>query len=207
MTFKIRTLFFSLIIVLSVFGESKAQTFGGALVGGLNLSQIDGDNASGYNKVGLNVGIRGIIMPSEKNHFYAELLYSQRGSLIRFGQGAHSDVGKINVSFAEIPVMYVINDWLADGYYRVGFSFGLSYGRLVGFSTNFSEWEAMEDVLVKNDLGGKVGLHYKFSPRFGVQILASRSFFKLMDKFDAAGFNFPKRLNSYHLTIQANYEL
>lgn len=196
-----------LFIIFFGMGQGEAQTFGGALVGGLNMSQIDGDNASGYNKVGINAGIRGIILPSKKNHFYAELLYSQRGSLIRFGQGPHSDVGKINISFAEIPLMYSINDWFTDSYYKVGFSFGLSYGRLIGFSTNFSEWEAMENVLVKNDLSGKIGLHYKFSPRFGIQILANRSFFKLMDKFDAAGFSFPKRLNSYHLTIQVNYEL
>ncbi len=193
------------ILFLSIGG--KAQTFGGALVGGLNMSQIDGDDASGYNKVGINAGLRGTILPYKKNHFYVELLYSQRGSLIRIGQGFNSEVRKINTSFAEIPVMFTINEWFVEDYYRVGLSFGLSYGRLIGFSSNLSEWETMEEVMRRNDLCGKLGLHYKFTPRFGVQILANRSFFQLMDRNEAAGFGFSRRFNSYHLTIQAIYEL
>ena len=188
-------------------GEGYAQTFGGALVGGLNMSQIDGDDASGYNKVGINAGLRGIILPYKKNHFYVELLYSQRGSLIRLGQGFNSEVRKINTSFAEIPLMFTINEWFVEDYYRVGLSLGISYGRLIGFSTNLSEWETMEEVMKRNDLCGKLGLHYKFSSRFGVQILANRSFFQLMDRNEAAGFGFSRRFNSYHLTIQAIYEL
>lgn len=198
---------FFLVVLFAVNMSGEAQTFGGAVVGGLNMSQIDGDNASGFNKVGINAGLRGIILPYKKNHFYVELLYSQRGSLIRIGQGFNSEVRKINTSFAEIPVMFSINEWFVEDYYKVGLSFGLSYGRLVGFSTNLSEWESMEDVMIRNDLSGKLGLHYKFTSRFGVQVLASRSFFRLMGRNEAAGFGFPRRFNSYHLTIQALYEL
>ena len=62
--------------------QSFSQHILGAISAGINLSQVDGDQVYGYNKVGLNIGPSAII-PFGKNKQWSvtlELLFSQLGS-------------------------------------------------------------------------------------------------------------------------------
>lgn len=203
-----KSILFILFVNLLIFSTSYAQrNFSGGLIAGLNLAQIDGDQAGGYNKVGINAGIRGIIQPDNKNTVSVDLLYSQRGSLLRIGSGAFSDVRLITISYAEIPLMYNIKGWLYEDYYKVGISIGASYGRHIGFKSNISELSTMEGKISKNDIALKVGLNYYLNKRWLIQGYFTRSITKVMSSFDAAGFGMPGQLNSHHLTIQICYEL
>ena len=64
--------FFSNITAQSIF---KA----GAIIG-LNMAQIEGDEASGFNQVGLNTGILGNVILHKQWEVGFELLFSQKGS-------------------------------------------------------------------------------------------------------------------------------
>jgi hypothetical protein len=183
------------------------QNFSATLTGGINLSQIDGDGSSGFNKLGLNAGIRADYKPFEQKYTSLGLMLSQRGSTIPFGQGAFSDLGKIHLTFAEIPLMFYFNGWPYENYYKVGWALGLSYGRLVHFSTNFSEWESMESLLNPNDLCLKSQIHYHINAKVRLEFLFNHSLIRILSAQEAAGFGFPFRLLSYHLTCQISYVL
>jgi hypothetical protein len=184
-----------------------SQNFNATFSAGLNLSQIDGDGSGGFNKVGFNGGIRADFQPYKRKYASLGLLYSQRGSLVSFGQGSFSDLGKIHLSFAEIPLMFYFNSWEYDNYYKVGWGIGASYGRLVNFSTNFSEWEAMQEVLNPNDLSLKSQIHYNFNQRLRMEVLYNQSLIRILSAHEAAGFGFPFRFLSNHLTCQISYAL
>ena len=75
-------LYIFLIAFLAIFSEQKGfgQRIKGAVIFGGNLTQVDGDNAYGFNKWGLNVGAAAIV-PIKKNFsFTLETIYNQKGS-------------------------------------------------------------------------------------------------------------------------------
>jgi hypothetical protein len=124
---------FLLAAFLAFAGQARAQRIQGAIIAGGNLSQVDGDEIFGFNKIGFNGGL-GAVVPFGKNfQFTIETLYSQKGSY----QGKqYEDVDsagnvttgeyKVNLDYLEVPVLVMYNDKdvITGG---VGFS----YGRLV----------------------------------------------------------------------------
>lgn len=104
----------------------EAQRFEGALVGGVNMTQLDGDDLLGYRKIGFNVGARVNTVLSERWRVALEMLFTQQGSR----RGRLDDPGSldfIRLNMVEVPLMLNFRDWKFD----VGA--GLSYGRLVNF--------------------------------------------------------------------------
>jgi hypothetical protein len=105
------------------------STFYGGVIGGVNFSQIDGDNIKGYNKVGFNVG--GIVYAKFDEHVAGslELLYSQKGSrlpsAVQLNTGEYITYYKIRLNYAEIPVMINYFDRR-----KSNFGAGLSYSQL-----------------------------------------------------------------------------
>jgi len=109
-------------------GERK---FTAGIAVGMNLCQVDGDNLSGFSKVGLNVGPVLHINFDEKWGLGFEMLYSQKGSN-SVGTG-YSPYGgnyyakyKINVNYIELPLVLYYN--LQPKYQ---FGIGASYNLLV----------------------------------------------------------------------------
>lgn len=108
---------------------------------GINASQIDGDNFSGFHKAGLNAGIISYIKFKPKLFGNIELLYSSKGA--RDVKEYNSpQVGTVPViytaklNYVEIPLLlhYQVQDRLHAGV-------GLSYSRL------FSAKEAIDEVI------------------------------------------------------------
>jgi hypothetical protein len=67
-------------VIFSVHGNLSAQRIKGAVIAGMNLSQVDGDEVYGYNKVGLNAGASAILPVGKWFSFSIETVYSQKGS-------------------------------------------------------------------------------------------------------------------------------
>lgn len=110
----------------------QAQTFEGGLVVGFNMTQLDGDDLAGWNRIGMNVGGRVAITPYEKWKFNLDLLFSQKGSGAAPGQFSSYD--KVRLNYVEIPIQVNYMDWLdEDGFYRLHFLAGLSYSQMVDF--------------------------------------------------------------------------
>ncbi len=136
---------FSLLACISF--TSTAQRFLGAISAGMNLTQVDGDEVYGYNKIGFNGG-PSVIFPFGKNRKWSvtmELLYSQNGSY-RKGQYANDSTNndslqyydgyRLTLNYVQIPLIVHFTDknFIAGG-------LGLQYGQLL----SFGEWEDHND--------------------------------------------------------------
>lgn len=128
--------FYILIITVCfiiISSDLYSQRIQGAIIGGMNLTQVDGDEVYGFKKIGANVGL-GAIVPLGKNfEFSIETLFSQKGANQKqqyldsiSPDTVYTGAYKLNVDYLEIPflVMYNDKDVITAGA-------GFSYGRLV----------------------------------------------------------------------------
>ena len=180
---KILTIFGSFFILLLTINNLEAQSrFGGGIVAGFNASQMDGDQAAGYSKVGGSVGLSATIQTNETGNWLltTNILLSQRGS-----RSSPNDAGPIrsaSLNYLEVPVTMSYRDWKKTDnsgveYYKVYFTAGLSYGRLFSYkvSDNFTHPKAVWDVFQKNDIAYTVGLSYFFNHHLGTNYRFTRS--------------------------------
>ena len=108
-----------------------AQRFKGAVMGGMNVSQVDGDEVIGYKRVGGHFGLAAIL-PLKKWDITLETVYNQKGAYQRaqyldsaFGTAINGKYD-LRLNYVEIPVMVHYTD---RDRFTVGA--GFSYARLV----------------------------------------------------------------------------
>ena len=170
------------------------QRIKGALIAGMNISQVDGDEIYGFNKVGLNMGGAAIVPLGKNFSFQLELLFSQKGSYQskQYEQEITDTSGNIiaelngsynlKLDYLEVPFLfhYTDKDIISAG-------IGFSYGRLV----NVKEYE--HDTLNqfttlnsgpydRNDYSVLVDLYFRVHkkiPRFKLNIRYSYSMSKI----------------------------
>jgi Outer membrane protein beta-barrel domain len=154
--------------------------FKAGVIAGLTASQIDGDQSAGYNKIGLQAGLRGIARLTEKTEGSIEILFAQRGSQSELVQDAANPFAvSLTLNYVEVPVLWHYKDWFVEddegGFYRVSINAGLSYARFINGRTkdDFSSLNALlPDFIRKNELSYAVGAnifanrHLGFTFRF-----------------------------------------
>jgi hypothetical protein len=108
-----------------------AQRFKGAVMGGMNISQVDGDEVYGYKRVGGHIGAAAIL-PIKKWDITLETVFNQKGAYQKpqYEDTAFGTIinGKydLRLNYVEIPLLAHYTD---RNKYTVGA--GFSYGRLV----------------------------------------------------------------------------
>lgn len=131
------------IVILLIFSGMANQLTGQIIKGeallGLNLTQVDGDQAIGFRKPGLNIGA-GALIPFHKNWDVSlEVTFNQKGSRQRPWNNDTDTLGqvvtgeyKLRLNYVEVPVLvhYTDKEFITIGA-------GFSWGRLVGVQ----EWE------------------------------------------------------------------
>lgn len=103
----------------------QAQRFQAGISAGLNLSQLDGDDLSGFNKPGISAGPFVSTVLSDRWQFSMELLYSQLGSSKSLGDPASAALDKIAIQAVEVPLLMRFREW------KFLLAGGLSYFRLI----------------------------------------------------------------------------
>lgn len=105
-----------------------AQVIKGALIGGFNLSQVDGDEVYGFNRIGFNVGAAAIIPLGEKWSVSLENSYSQKGAFQKKQYNDSALTGKYNLrlNYVEVPLLVHFTDKEF-----ITFGAGFSWARLV----------------------------------------------------------------------------
>jgi len=198
---------FSFIFLFSV--QSFSQRFLGAISAGMNLSQVDGDEKYGFNKVGLNIG-PSVIFPFGKNKQWSvtmELLFSQEGSWQKSTYPAQNipvdsnykgyyDGYRLSLNYIQVPLIFHYTDKriMAGG-------IGFVYGQLVSVSEyedhndarglfrtttslsgpySKSDYQVLADVRVR--LWQKLWLNVRYS--YSMKLIRTREFTNPLDPND-----------------------
>lgn len=157
----------------------------GVLIGGLNLSQVDGDEVYGFHKLGFTGGFGGILPLGKRFSLSVEILYSQRGSYRKFSPDIDSapirPYYKLNWDFMYVPVMFHFEDrstWT--------FGVGFSYGRMINFReiehNQPKDWDRSEitfktknDFNVIADIRFRIWKHLKFNAQYSYSLAKIRT--------------------------------
>jgi len=120
-----------LFTILFVFtAGSYAQRIMGAAIMGVNATQVDGDEAFGYHKFGLNTGLAAIIPIDDKWAVTVENIFNQKGAHQgRLYLDSLDGSYDLKLNYLDVPVLIQFTD--KD---IVTFGTGMSWGRLVGIS-------------------------------------------------------------------------
>ncbi len=186
---------------LSHFDLASQARFQGAGVVGTTLSQIDGDDLFGFNKLGVSAGIKVRFNLKKKLDGNVELLYSQRGSSTNlFRRDSEDDI--ISINYFELPIYLSVNDWYIEkeDYYKMSGHAGLSYGNLVTSSiqnTNFTT-----GLLGSADISYLVGATFHFTKKLAFTARYTRSINRLFSDELARPVQF---LLGYFWTVRLEY--
>ncbi|MDB4347807.1 PorT family protein [Bacteroidia bacterium] len=95
------------LIVLFCFKQVEAQNIGFKLVGGANFCQVDGDQMSGFNKLGFRFGIGSFINTDKEDELGFELTYTQKGSrTANDPDNPPPFIVRYNYNYIEAPIYY-----------------------------------------------------------------------------------------------------
>lgn len=128
-----------LVVVVLLPVVALPQSIRGGLIGGFNMTQVDGDEVYGFHKYGLNTGALAIIPFYKKFSFSIEILYNQKGSYQRpwLPDDTINGAYKLILNYVDVPVLFQFEDKDV-----IKFGTGFSWGRLV----EFKEWEHKQRV-------------------------------------------------------------
>lgn len=115
---------------LSTFSSVWAQRFDAKIFAGLNMCQVDGDDAGKYNHPGLRAGVGTSFALGDDDspwRMVVELAYAQKGSSIQHNNG------RIALQYVEVPVMLSYN--LLEG--RLRLAAGVAPAVLVGAKVEY----------------------------------------------------------------------
>lgn len=138
---------------IAFFGSSlsQAQVFKGMLLGGFNLTQVEGDEVYGFNRLGANVGA-GVFLPIDNKWGVSlEALFTQKGAYQGDQYLQYDSLGErvtgsydLRLDYVEIPVLAHFTDRN-----RITAGIGFSYSRLIGV-TEKEHGKLIETTTVNN---------------------------------------------------------
>lgn len=155
--------------------SAQAQRFKTAVVAGLNMAQIDGDDLAGYRQPGINAGLRTSAQLSDKWQLGLELLFSQQGSDRGPDDPFLTNYDRIRFNMVEVPAMIQFSEW------KIQLAAGLSYSRLINYrirdlggsniASNFD--------IDRNNVSVLLGGTYFPSEKWGLDVRWTRAMFPL----------------------------
>jgi len=201
------------------------QRFHAGVIVGLNLSQIDGDDYSGYDKIGAMGGLQGIALLNRRTKLVAELLYSEKGSRVENELRFQSRKNRVlGVNYAEVPILIRFALFPEEANIQMEIETGFSFSRLIqskieedveGVKYSYTE---LEDQFRRSDLNYILGGHVEFFPNFNLGVRTNISLNKfytyedleelnrLMARFGNT--NIPYRyFRNFHLSFYVSYQL
>jgi len=202
---------------------ANSERFNAGLIIGLNVSQLDGDYFTGYDKTGLTGGIKGIVRLTPRLDFNMELLYSKKGSKIFSGNKLGSSPIKdriVDLSYVDVPFLF---KWLlSDRENAFHVEGGLIYARMIDSkiteqlrnpATEFSYNSILND-FDSDDISWVGGLGYTWKGGLSIH---SRFVFGLTQFYQNENFipssgtltNLPpvEFLRNYYVSFQIAYTL
>lgn len=171
-----------LLFMLSFTLAAQTSPFRAGVTAGINLTQVDGDKQFGYQKKGLNLGLKGGIVFHDNWEVTTELIYNLKGAVpSKEEKNLNKRLIDIDLHYAEIPVLLKFSFLPStEGYYKWHVFGGFSYGRLLQSNVNVQKNDLSIDTTelnIINQLGFKssdvnviIGAVRYFSPRLGLSV-------------------------------------
>lgn len=216
-------------LVQTVFAQQKRfnpkQRFHIGVITGLNLSQIDGDRYTGYDKAGLLVGLQGIAVLTRRLDLVTELTFSQKGSRIPYPAALYPRNERLlGVDYAEVPFLLRIKLLHPSSEQKsIELETGFSFARLI--SSRVEEditrvryaYSDLETTFRRNEFNAIVGMHVEVFKEVNLGLRANMSFSKFYVDNETSPLTPLQVLNgvtqppaffrNYLLTIYANYQI
>jgi len=177
-------IFLFITLFISVYNTAEAQRIKGQIIGGINATQIDGDEVYGYHKFGLNMGV-GAILPFNNKRWSLSLetIFNQKGSY----QNESPELDtlpkpyyNIRINYLEVPVLLHFEDKQT-----ITIGLGFSWGRIVGIeeiehgkrieTTTLAGPYKREDVNILVDLRFRLYEKLKFNFRYAYTLYPIRT--------------------------------
>lgn len=197
--------FVFVLIGLSLSINALAQeSFNAGVLGGINASQIQGDNYGGFDKAGLLVGLFSNVDVSQKINLQFELNYSQKGSRRnpKTDEG-DTDFFLLRMHYIEVPVMARTN------YKRFKFEAGAYYSQLIDhyLEDENGPFDIPEELnqFNNNDIGLLAGVYFQFTDNLVMNWRYSNSLIDFRE-FDSGGqFLFNTGMFHQYMSISLRY--
>lgn len=166
------------------------QRFHAGLLAGFNLSQIDGDLYTGFDKVNVQAGIFGTARFSHRTELVIELMYVGKGSKVgNYSLRRNSEVldNSLTLHYVEAPILlrHKFNEDVKGYYLEAGFA----YARLANYKIDQVPSNELgvyfEDYALdfeRNEFSLLGGLGYQFSEHFCMKFRTSFSLTKFFER-------------------------
>jgi hypothetical protein len=219
---KITYLLFIFFILSTNFVNAQNRFKAGVAIG-LNLAQLDGDLQQGYDKSGLNLGLKGFVIIKPQFDISAELFFNQKGAIYSDKPNI-VDTKKLYTNFtlnyADVLFLanFNINPNEAETHYKHTFHTGISLGRLLNSKTVAQRGSLpqsdFEQDLTKNyksnDVSFVIGWSWYFNKRMGITLRHTLSMTDLYENpnpvnIQSLGVSGYRSLRSYYLSAQFFY--
>jgi Outer membrane protein beta-barrel domain len=178
----------------------QAQSrFRATVIGGVNLSQIDGDLQQGYRKKNLSVGLSCAAVFKPDLDVSAELFYNPRGARPSPEGSPQSSklFATMNFQYADAVMLFNFHSFphKTKDFYRQTLKLGFSYGRLlksgidIKYNGRVAQTEYEQELLKglkKDDISLVVGAAWQFNPRWGVMLRHTSSLRRIYERIGAS---------------------
>ncbi len=204
------------------------QRFEAGLLLGFTAAQMDGDDFTGYDKLGIVGGLQGVILITPRLNVAMELLYAQRGTKVEYENSISRTKSRImQFDYAEVPILLQIqlNQPTEERKTVLTFESGIAYSRLL--NTQITEttirlernFTAIQDDFRTSEISAVVGLSAEIIPKLNLgfrSVTAINRIYKneaLFGKPITAADLFSPRpraytfLRNYYLAFYASYTL
>jgi len=150
--------------------KKQKNRFGAGIVAGVNVSQIDGDLFTGFNKVGFRGGLESAIYINKRLDIVLGLLYVQKGSKTDSNLNFTGDIPpntEINLDYMEVPFLLSLK-FGKEGRNGYALETGFSYARLVNSQINVTEFpdKVTYSDLIDNLNSNEFNIIFKFDVVF-----------------------------------------
>ena len=137
----------SIVILTAFINPLKAQMFKGEVFAGGSMSQVDGDECFGYERIRgqVGAGVLWSLLDEDWLDLGLEIVYNPKGALradtLKYNSGSFFGLYDLKLNYVEVPMMVYFTDK-----HRYSVGVGASYGRLVGVSEKINKVETATTV-------------------------------------------------------------
>ncbi len=132
----------NIVILCFIIHPLQAQLFKGEVFAGGSLSQVDGDECYGFERINAQVGagVLWSVVEGDWLDLGLEILYNPKGALrsdtLKYNSGSFYGLYDLKLNYVEVPLMLYFTDK-----HRYTLGIGLAYGRLVGITEKINNIE------------------------------------------------------------------